>query len=98
MSTVTTIDKKKTDIIILSVNGRKVEAKRGVTVLQAILDAGIYIPTLCHAPDLPSDGKRLAGPPRGRADAPGRSPPSRGAAPRSATGTSRCDAVSSPAS
>ncbi|MCS7252540.1 MAG: formate dehydrogenase subunit alpha [Armatimonadota bacterium] len=38
------------------INGSKVEAKDGATILQAALDAGIYIPHLCHHPDLEPAG------------------------------------------
>ncbi|MGA8848213.1 MAG: formate dehydrogenase subunit alpha [Dehalococcoidia bacterium] len=48
------------DTVKLAVNGRQVIAKKGATVLEAALDAGIYIPTLCHDPDLkPYGGCRL---------------------------------------
>lgn len=40
------------DKINLTINGREVEARRGVTVLEAAQAAGIYIPTLCSDPDL----------------------------------------------
>lgn len=36
----------------LTIDGQKVEATAGKTVLEAALDAGIYIPNLCHSPDL----------------------------------------------
>ena len=46
--------------IILTINNREVEATRGMTVLEAAQTAGIYIPTLCHYPDLePYGGCRL---------------------------------------
>ena len=35
------------------INGKETEAKEGQSVLQAALDAGIYIPHLCTHPDLP---------------------------------------------
>jgi NADH dehydrogenase/NADH:ubiquinone oxidoreductase subunit G len=48
------------DDIKLTVNGREITAKKGATVLEAALDAGIYIPTLCYSPDLePYGGCRL---------------------------------------
>ncbi len=48
------------DTIKLTINGREVIAKKGVTVLEAALGAGIYIPTLCYDPDLkPYGGCRL---------------------------------------
>ena len=40
------------DKINFAINGREVEARRGVTVLEAAQAAGIYIPTLCSDPDL----------------------------------------------
>jgi len=47
-----TIDEERVNIIILTINGKEVKAKEGITVLEAALDAGIYIPTLCYDPDL----------------------------------------------
>lgn len=38
--------------ITLTIDGREVEAQRGMTVLEAAQSAGIYIPTLCHDPVL----------------------------------------------
>jgi formate dehydrogenase alpha subunit len=53
-------EKRKVDIVKLTINGREIIAKKGVTVLEAALDAGIYIPTLCYDPDLkPYGGCRL---------------------------------------
>ena len=53
MSTVIeTIDERRTDTITLTINDKEVNAKKGSTVLEAALNAGIYIPTLCYAPDL----------------------------------------------
>jgi len=54
MSTITTtrVEGKKVDTVRLSIDGCEVEAKKGVTVLEAALGAGIYIPTLCYDPDL----------------------------------------------
>ncbi len=40
----------------LTVDGKRVEADEGTTVLEATREAGIYIPTLCYHPSLPSDG------------------------------------------
>lgn len=34
--------------ILLQIDGREVEAKEGMTILEAAQNAGIYIPTLCH--------------------------------------------------
>jgi len=46
--------------INLTVDGREVEATKGMTVLEAALSADIYIPTLCYHPDLePYGGCRL---------------------------------------
>jgi len=46
--------------ITLTINGQPVSADKGMTVLEAALGAGIYIPTLCHHPDLePYGGCRL---------------------------------------
>jgi len=62
MSTITTteIEEKSIAKIRLTINGQGVEAKQGLTVLEAALDAGIYIPTLCYDADLkPYGGCRL---------------------------------------
>ncbi len=42
--------------ITLTINGIEVTAPKGVTVLEAARLAGIYIPTLCHHPDLKPEG------------------------------------------
>ncbi len=48
------------DEIRLTINGQEVEAKKGMTVLEAARAADIYIPTLCYHPDLePYGGCRL---------------------------------------
>ena len=48
------------DEIKLTINEQEVKAKKGMTVLEAAETAGIYIPTLCHHPDLePYGGCRL---------------------------------------
>jgi formate dehydrogenase major subunit len=39
-------------IVNLTINGIKIEARVGQTVLEAATEAGIYIPTLCHHPAL----------------------------------------------
>ncbi len=44
------------DNIKLLIDGRQVEAKAGSSVLEAALNAGIYIPHLCTHPDLPVQG------------------------------------------
>jgi len=40
------------DEITLTINGQEVKAKKGMTVLEAVQAADIYIPTLCHDSDL----------------------------------------------
>ena len=48
------------DKIRLTINGQGVEARQGMTVLEAAQEAGIYIPALCSDPDLePYGGCRL---------------------------------------
>jgi formate dehydrogenase alpha subunit len=48
------------DEIRLTIDGQEVEARKGMTVLEAAQGAGIYIPTLCADPDLePYAGCRL---------------------------------------
>ncbi len=62
MSTITPteVEERKVDTIKLTINDREVIAKKGVTVLEAALNAEIYIPTLCYDPDLkPYGGCRL---------------------------------------
>ncbi len=34
--------------ILLQIDGREVKAKEGMTILEAALSSGIFIPTLCH--------------------------------------------------
>jgi len=41
-------------MIKLTVNGRHVELNEGSTLLDAAREAGVFIPTLCHYPRLPS--------------------------------------------
>lgn len=41
-------------MIKLTVNGRSVEVNDGLTLLDAAREAGVYIPTLCYYPRLPS--------------------------------------------
>ncbi len=43
-------------IIKLNIDGRDIETQEGKSVLDAALEAGIYIPHLCHHPDLPAIG------------------------------------------
>ena len=45
ITTSTTAEVKKLETINLTINGKKVEAPKGATVLEAALGAGIYIPT-----------------------------------------------------
>ncbi len=40
------------DEISLNIDGQEVKARKGMTVLEAAREAGIYIPTLCYYPDL----------------------------------------------
>ena len=42
--------------MIITIDGAKVEAYEGQTVLEAALEAGIYIPHLCTHPSLPVVG------------------------------------------
>ena len=54
------MNKATIEKITLTVNGQAVDAFKGMTVLEATQAAGIYIPTLCHHPDLePYGGCRL---------------------------------------
>ncbi|MFP3898833.1 MAG: formate dehydrogenase subunit alpha [Dehalococcoidia bacterium] len=39
-------------MLILNIDGKDVEARRGQTILQAATDAGVYIPSLCYYPGL----------------------------------------------
>jgi len=41
-------------MIKLTINGRSVEVEDGSTLLDAAREAGVYIPTLCYYPRLPS--------------------------------------------
>lgn len=45
-----------TDTFSFTIDGIEVEALDGQTILQACDAAGIYIPRLCHHPDLPPSG------------------------------------------
>lgn len=40
------------ETIKLNIDGKKVETRKGKSILEASLEAGIYIPHLCHHPDL----------------------------------------------
>lgn len=44
------------DKVTLRIDGYKIEANKDANILQAALDAGIYIPHLCYHPDLPPGG------------------------------------------
>jgi len=44
------------DIVALTIDGVRVRAPVGASVLEAALDHGICIPTLCHVPDLTPNG------------------------------------------
>lgn len=49
-----------TTMATITINGRQIAAKGGITVLQAARDAGIYIPTLCdHPAVLPAGACRM---------------------------------------
>ena len=41
-------------MIKLTINGRAVELNDGSTLLDAAREAGVYVPTLCYFPRLPS--------------------------------------------
>jgi len=43
-------------MIRLNINGKKIETEAGKTVLEAALQAGIYIPNLCYHPDTSPTG------------------------------------------
>ncbi len=43
---------KNLDTVKLTIDGKQVKARRGMTVLEAAQSAGVYIPTLCSDPDL----------------------------------------------
>ena len=48
------------DTMTLTIDDQQVQAKPGITVLEAATGAGIYIPTLCYHPSLsPYGGCRL---------------------------------------
>jgi predicted molibdopterin-dependent oxidoreductase YjgC len=48
------------DNIDIIIDGKPIKARRGSTVLETALEAGIYIPNLCHHPDLePYGGCRM---------------------------------------
>ena len=43
-------------MMALTIDGRKVEAEEGSTILQAALKADIHIPTLCYLPEVQAIG------------------------------------------
>jgi iron-only hydrogenase group A len=43
-------------VINIEVNGSKLKAKEGQTILEALKSNGVSVPTLCHMPDLPPSG------------------------------------------
>ncbi len=43
-------------MIRLNINGKEIRTETGKTVLEAALEAGIYIPNLCYHPDIPPIG------------------------------------------
>ncbi len=43
-------------MVTININGIDVQASKDMTVLEAAEKVGIYIPTLCHHPDLPTFG------------------------------------------
>jgi formate dehydrogenase beta subunit len=42
--------------VTLTIDGRDIQAQKGSSILEAALSEGIYIPHLCHHPDLPPVG------------------------------------------
>lgn len=44
------------DAITLTVDGKEIKARKGMSVLEAALGAGIYIPHLCYHADVPPSG------------------------------------------
>lgn len=44
------------DIVTLTINSQRIEARAGATILEAAQAAGIRIPTLCYHPALPPEG------------------------------------------
>jgi formate dehydrogenase (NADP+) beta subunit len=44
------------ETIKLNIDDKEIETQSGKSLLQASLDAGIYVPFLCYHPDLPSTG------------------------------------------
>src|SRR5512136_1280874 len=49
-------------MVKLTIDGRQVEVPSGTSILAAARSAGIYVPALCHHPDLPpAEGSLAAG-------------------------------------
>ena len=42
--------------VSITIDGRKLRVEEGMNLLEAALQNGIYIPHLCHHPDLPDLG------------------------------------------
>ena len=40
-------------MITITINDQKIEVEEGTSLLKAALDQNIYIPHICHHPDLP---------------------------------------------
>ena len=51
------LEEKCLEIIKLNIDGQDIEAQPGKSVLEAALEAGIYIPYLCYHPDLGTTGE-----------------------------------------
>ena len=43
-------------MVSLTIDGKQIRAEKGTSVLEAALQNGVYIPHLCHHPDLPDIG------------------------------------------
>ena len=41
----------------ITVDGRQLEVRQGAILPEELLDAGSYVPHLCHHPDLPPTGE-----------------------------------------
>jgi NADH dehydrogenase/NADH:ubiquinone oxidoreductase subunit G len=51
-TTVSAAENIRGETITLTIDGKRVEVPKGASVLEAAQAAGIYVPTLCHDPDL----------------------------------------------
>ena len=47
------------DTLIISINGQKVQTRKGISVFDAAREAGIYIPGLCSYPGLEPLSKNM---------------------------------------